>query len=89
VITSATEKTTVEAIRNRMPRSGEGADWLEGSRGAAFVRAAGEIVINISKKRLVRGRNEPQGLKSGGVMGFHKIPFWLGEKCKDGTWSML
>jgi hypothetical protein len=48
------EKTTVEAIRNRIPRSGEEAGRLEGSGGAAFVRAAGEEVMTAQKMRLAR-----------------------------------
>jgi hypothetical protein len=59
------ENTIVEAIRNRIPRSGEGAGRLDGSGGATFVRRAGEEVMKNSKKRLVRGRNEPGGLNSG------------------------
>jgi len=49
------ENTIVEAIRNRIPRSGEGAGRLEGSRGAMVFRTAGEEVMKNSKKRLVRG----------------------------------
>jgi hypothetical protein len=49
------ENTTVDAIRNRIPRSGEGAGRLEGFKGATVVRTAGEEVMKNSKKRLVRG----------------------------------
>jgi hypothetical protein len=48
-MTSATENTTVEAIKNKMPRSGEAGALGDGT-GASFFLAMGAEVMKSSKK---------------------------------------
>jgi hypothetical protein len=89
VITSATENTMVEAIRNSTPRSGEEAGGVEASREEELAVAAGEEVMTRSKNEARAGAATSLRVSSLEGIALHKILFSPAEKCKLGTYHML